>query len=108
MDTYTDHLAGSGQMQRMVSAIGRLLNGQPLAHESDNHGNEKIDSTITCANGQTVEVSYWDGARDQLALIANAELLYRQEGGLGETYTLGDLQSPLQTHCEAAAEERQR
>ena len=108
METYTDHLAGHSQTQRMIADIGRILNGQPLAHASDSHGNEMINSTITCANGQTVDVSYWEGARDQAALVVNATLLEVHEDGVGRTYTLGDLQSPLQTRCEDAAERLQR
>lgn len=108
MDTFTDHLARQDNMQRIIEDIGRAIIGEPSVLESDNYGNNRIGSVITCENGETVDLSYMQALQDHLSLVANAELLNRHEGGLGATYILGDLQSPLQTRCETAAEERQR
>lgn len=108
MDTYTDNLARESQMHRTIENISRRIFGQPTIDQNDNHGNHQIDDILSCSNGEIVNISYSDTFRDTFSLIAHAELIERGADGLGATYSLGDLPSPLQTRCEAAAEEHLR
>ena len=101
MDKIRDHYAREGSifspLQRILENWGRTISGHPYVNLSDNYGNTQLGHTIRCASGDMIKLSHTDFMIDQITMSSNIELLEYNE--IGATYSLGHLDSPLQTRC---------
>jgi hypothetical protein len=70
--------------------------------DHDNHGNRETLLGVDCTNGQRP----WNIGFDKLKAWVNADSVSFTREGV--EVTLGEMQSPLQTRCEAAKNETGR
>lgn len=67
----------------------------------DNHGNLQHSAQITCSDGRVIDYPMIQRFRDIRSIDVASSYFDRVDDG---HYTLNDIQSPLQTRCQQAAE----